>query len=49
LFAALEELPEAQRNAFIWNEIEGQTFQEISNETGINIKTLISRKGYGGF
>ena len=46
LFAALEELPEAQRNVFIWNEIEGQTFQEISDDTGINIKTLISRKGY---
>ena len=46
LFAALEELPEAQRNVFIWNEIEGQTYQEISDETGINIKTLISRKGY---
>jgi len=46
LFAALEELPEAQRNVFIWNEIEGQTFQEISDNTGVNIKTLISRKGY---
>lgn len=46
LFAALEELPEAQRNVFIWKEIEGQTFQEIADETGINIKTLISRKGY---
>lgn len=46
LFAALEELPEAQRNVFIWNEIDGQTFQEISDERGVNIKTLISRKGY---
>lgn len=46
LFAALEELPETQRNVFIWNEIEGQTFQEISDNTGVNIKTLISRKGY---
>jgi len=46
LFAALEELPVAQRNVFIWNEIEGQTFQEISDDTGVNIKTLISRKGY---
>lgn len=46
LFEALDELPEAQRNVFVWNEIEGQTFQEISDDTGINIKTLISRKGY---
>ena len=46
LYAALDELPEAQRYVFIWNEIEGKTFQEISDDTGVNIKTLISRKGY---
>ena len=46
LFTALEELPENQRNVFIWNELEGQTFQEISDRTGVNIKTLISRKRY---
>jgi RNA polymerase sigma factor (sigma-70 family) len=46
LFAALDELPEEQRNVFIWNELEDQTFQEIADRTGINIKTLISRKGY---
>lgn len=46
LFEALEELPETQRNAFVWNELEDRTFQEISDETGINIKTLISRKRY---
>ena len=46
LFAALEELPEAQRNVFVWNELEDQTFQEIADRTGENIKTLISRKRY---
>lgn len=46
LMSALEELPEAQRDVFIWNELEDQTFQEISDRTGVNIKTLISRKGY---
>ena len=46
LFAALEELPEAQKNVFVWNELEDQTFQEIADRTGDNIKTLISRKGY---
>ena len=46
LFEALEELPEAQRDVFIWNELEDQTFQEISDRTGVNIKTLISRKRY---
>lgn len=46
LFAALEELPEAQRQVFIWNELEDQTFQTIADRTGENIKTLISRKRY---
>lgn len=46
LFVALEELPEAQRNVFVWNELEDQTFQEIADRTGENIKTLISRKRY---
>jgi RNA polymerase sigma factor (sigma-70 family) len=44
--AALDELPEAQRNVFIWNEMEDETFQSISERTGENIKTLISRKRY---
>lgn len=46
LFDALEELPENQRNVFVWNELEDQTFQEIADRTGENIKTLISRKRY---
>ncbi len=46
LFEALDELPEKQRDVFIWNELEDQTFQEISDRTGDNIKTLISRKRY---
>lgn len=46
LTAALVELPENQRQVFIWNELEDQTFQEISDRTGDNIKTLISRKRY---
>ena len=43
---ALDELPENQRQVFIWNELEDQTFQEIADRTGENIKTLISRKRY---
>lgn len=46
LFAALEELPAEQRDVFIRNELDGETFQEISDGTGVNIKTLISRKRY---
>jgi len=46
LFAALEELPEEQRQVFIWNEIEEHSFREIADRTGENINTLISRKRY---
>lgn len=46
LFSALEELPENQRQVFVWNELEDMTLQEISDKTGENLKTIISRKGY---
>src|SRR5205809_2050881 len=46
LFAALNELPEEQRQVFIWNELEDVPFNEISKRTGEKINTLISRKRY---
>ncbi len=46
LFKALAELPENQRNTFIWNELEDKTLQEIADQTGDHLKTVISRKGY---
>jgi RNA polymerase sigma factor (sigma-70 family) len=46
LDAALDELPEEQRDVFVSNEIEGRTFQELSVETGVSINTLLSRKRY---
>ena len=46
LLSALNELPENQRNVFIWNELEDLTLQEIANKTNENLKTIISRKGY---
>jgi len=46
LFAALNELPEEQRQVFIWNELEDISFNEIANRTGEKINTLISRKRY---
>ena len=46
LFAALEELPEKQRIVFVDHEIEGKKLQEIADEQGENIKTIISRKSY---
>ncbi len=46
LMEALGELPENQRLVFTENEIEDKTLQQIANEQGENIKTIISRKGY---
>ncbi|MBC7424255.1 MAG: sigma-70 family RNA polymerase sigma factor [Ferruginibacter sp.] len=46
LFIALDELPQTQRDVFVWNEMEDITLQEIADKTGENIKTIISRKGY---
>lgn len=46
LMAALEGLPEAQRDVFVKNEIEEMTLQEIADHSGENLKTIISRKRY---
>jgi RNA polymerase sigma factor (sigma-70 family) len=43
---ALDELPEEQRQVFIWNELEDLSFKEIAERTGEKVNTLISRKRY---
>jgi RNA polymerase sigma factor (sigma-70 family) len=43
---ALDELPEEQKQAFVLNELDGIPFKQISDETGIPVNTLISRKRY---
>ena len=43
---ALAELPIEQREIFILNEMEDKSFREISEETGVSINTLLSRKRY---
>jgi RNA polymerase sigma factor (sigma-70 family) len=42
----LEELPEEQKWVFIKNEFEAVSFREMSEETGVNINTLLARKRY---
>jgi RNA polymerase sigma factor (sigma-70 family) len=42
--AALDELPEEQREVFLAHEFEGLSFKEISEETGVGVNTLLSRK-----
>lgn len=46
LFSALDELPEDQKQVFVWNELEDISFAEIAERTGEKINTLISRKRY---
>jgi RNA polymerase sigma factor (sigma-70 family) len=43
---ALEELPQAQREVFVAHELVGQSFKEMSAETGLTVNTLLSRKHY---
>jgi len=44
--AALDELPEEQREVFVAHEFEGRSFRELSRETGLSVNTLLSRKHY---
>jgi len=46
LHAALAELPQEQRQVFVWHELEGLSFQDIAALTGENLNTLLSRKRY---
>ena len=46
IMEALDELPAEQKAVFVWNEFEEKGFKEISEETGVSINTLISRKRY---
>lgn len=42
----LNELPDEQKDVFIKNEFEGISFREMSEDTGVNINTLLARKRY---
>jgi RNA polymerase sigma factor (sigma-70 family) len=46
LFAALEELPQNQRDVFTWHELDDLSFEEIADRTGEKMNTLLSRKRY---
>ncbi len=43
---ALAELPQEQRQVFIWHEFEALSFQQIAALTGENLNTLLARKRY---
>jgi RNA polymerase sigma factor (sigma-70 family) len=46
LDAALDELPEEQREVFVAHELMGYSFKEIAEQTGVSVNTLLSRKHY---
>jgi RNA polymerase sigma factor (sigma-70 family) len=46
LLAAVDELPEEQREVFLAHELEGRSFKEMSAKTGVSVNTLLSRKRY---
>src|SRR5216684_3288419 len=46
LDAALDELPDEQREVFIAHELEGYSFKELAAATGVPVNTLLSRKHY---
>jgi len=43
---AIDELPEEQREVFVWHELEGRSFKQMAAETGVSVNTLLSRKRY---
>ncbi len=44
--AALDELPEEQREVFVGHEFLGYSFKELAEQTGVTVNTLLSRKRY---
>jgi RNA polymerase sigma factor (sigma-70 family) len=44
LDAAVDELPEEQRDVFVAHEIQGISFKALSAATGVGVNTLLSRK-----
>jgi RNA polymerase sigma factor (sigma-70 family) len=46
LEAAIDELPEEQREVFVGHELMDYSFQEMSERTGVSVNTLLSRKRY---
>src|SRR5713101_5318374 len=46
LEAALDELPEEQRDVFVAHELEGRSFKELAAESGLSVNTLLARKHY---
>lgn len=46
MIEVINSLPAEQKEVFIANEIDGISFKELSEKTGISINTLLARKRY---
>lgn len=46
LETAIAELPKEQRDVFVAHELEGRSFKDMADESGVSINTLLSRKRY---
>ncbi len=46
LESAIDQLPHDQRVVFMAHEIEGKSFKDMAEETGVAVNTLLSRKRY---
>ncbi len=46
LMKSLDEMPEEQRDVFVWHELEDLSFKDIVEKTGLPLNTLLSRKRY---
>ncbi len=44
--AALDELPPEQRDVFLAHEVDGVSFRDMAEATGVNQNTLLARKRY---
>jgi RNA polymerase sigma factor (sigma-70 family) len=46
LEAAIDDLPAEQREVFVAHELEGRSFKEMAEASGVSVNTLLSRKRY---
>ena len=46
LESALGELPREQREVFVAHELQGRSFKDLAEESGVSVNTLLSRKRY---
>src|SRR5262245_41062731 len=46
LNAAIDDLPSEQRDVFMAHQLDGRSFKELAEETGVSVNTLLARKHY---